>query len=428
MRLLGNKNIRSYFIYSFGEYAKLASPILLLPILTRFLTKTDYGIISTFSALTSVLSVFVSFTATGAVNRAYMDRKNTDLDFKSYLGNAIMTNTFLSIILCFPLIIIGYLNVVNLPKSLFFIIPLILLTQSIMAYKQKLWILQEKPIQNSIFEASFRSLSLILSVLLVLIIFPDWRGRVIGLMLANLLFCVVSIFMLKKEDNFTLTYNSVYAKDILKFGAPLIFHGIGMSLVGAADRLILNNQLGLNEVGIYGVASAIASALVVFIMPFDKVIMPKMYTIFNNYDNENSVKAFKIFIFYVFYLCCSGYLFYLAAIFLGPFIIGEKFILAIEYIPVLIIAKIFYGLYRFSVMAIFYSKKTYLVSISTLSSGLIGILMMFLLVKNYGIIGVAWGFVLSNFLCFLFVFIFSQRLFPFPLFRKQFKNIKKVKL
>jgi O-antigen/teichoic acid export membrane protein len=290
--------------------------------------------------------------------------------------------------------------------------------KSLMAYKQKLWILQEKPIQNSIFEAGFRSLSLILSVLFVLIIFPDWRGRIIGLILANLLFCVLSLFKLKKEDNFTLNYNSVYVKDILKFGAPLIFHGIGIMLIGTVDKLILNNQLGLDEVGVYGVATAIASVLAVFIMPFDKVIMPKMFAIFNNYDNENSVKAFKIFIINVLYLCITGYLLYLTTIFLGPFIIGEKFISAIKYVPVLIIAKIFYGLYRFSVRPLFFSKKTYLVSISTLTSGLIGLFMMFLLVKNYGIFGVAWGFVLSNFLSFLFVFIFSQKLYPFPLFRK----------
>jgi len=418
MRLLGNKDIRSYFIYSLGEYVKLASPILLLPILTRILSQGDYGVISTFSATTSLLGVFVSFSATGAVNRAYIDSKHTNLDFNSYLGNAIMTNTFLCIMLCFPIIIIGYLNVVNLPRSLFFIIPLVLLMKSLMAYKQKLWILQEKPIQNSIFEAGFRSLSLILSVLFVLIIFPDWRGRIIGLILANLLFCVLSLFRLKKEDNFTLNYNSVYVKDILKFGAPLIFHGIGIMLIGTVDKLILNNQLGLDEVGVYGVATAIASVLAVFIMPFDKVIMPKMFAIFNNYDNENSVKAFKIFIINVLYLCITGYLLYLTTIFLGPFIIGEKFISAIKYVPVLIIAKIFYGLYRFSVRPLFFSKKTYLVSISTLTSGLIGLFMMFLLVKNYGIFGVAWGFVLSNFLSFLFVFIFSQKLYPFPLFRK----------
>ncbi len=418
MHLLGNKYIRTYFIYSIGEYVKIVSPIFLLPIFTRILSQGDYGVISTFSAITSILGVFVSFSATGAVNRAYIDSKHTNLDFNSYLGNAIMTNTILCIMLCFPLIIIGYLNVVNLPRSLFFIIPLVLLMKSLMAYKQKLWILQEKPIQNSIFEAGFRFLSLILSLLVVLIIFPDWRGRIIGLILANLLFCVLSLFRLKKEDNFIFNYNRVYVKDILKFGAPLIFHGIGIMLIGTVDKLILNNHMGLDEVGIYGVATAIASVLVVFIMPFDKVIMPKMFAIFNNYDKKNSVKALKIFFINLLYLCSTGYLLYQATIFLGPFIIGEKFKSAIEYVPVLIIAKIFYGLYRFSVRSLFFSKKTHLVSISTLSSGVIGVFMMFLLVNNYGTVGVAWGFALSNFLAFLFVFIFSQKLYPFILFRK----------
>lgn len=417
-KLLKHNAFKSFFIYSIGEYAKVAVPIILLPIFTRILSKEDYGVISTFSAIIGILGTFVSFSATGAVNRAFIDSKNTNLDFNSYLGNALITNTFLCSLLFIPFIIVGYLNVVNLPRSLFFIIPLILLMQSFMAYKQKLWILQERPIQNSIFEVSFRSLLLILSLFLVMIIFQDWRGRIIGIILSNLLFCVLSIFRLKKEDNFTLTYNNIYVKDILKFGAPLIFHGIGLTFIGTVDKLILNNQLGLEEVGVYGVAFAISSVLIVFIMPFDKAIMPKMFTILNQYDNENSIKASKLFIINLLYLVCAGVLIYIATIILGPYIIGKQFISAIEYVPVLLIGKIFYGLYRFSVRSIFFSKKTYLVSISTLSSGIMGLFIMLLLVKNYGTFGVAWGFAISNILSFLFVFIFSQKLYPFMLFRK----------
>jgi len=420
MHFLRSNYFRSFFIYSIGEYAKYIVPIILLPIFTRILSREDYGIISTFSAVISFLGIFVSFSATGAVNRAFFDSKNTDLDFNLYLGNALITNTFLGSLLFIPFIIIDSLNVVNLPKSLFLIIPLILLMKSFMAYKQKLWILQEKPLQNSIFEVSFRSLSLILSLFLVMIIFSDWRGRIIGIILSNLIFCVLSVYRLKKEDNFTLVYNSIFVKDILKYGTPLIFHGIGLTMIGTVDKLIINNQLGLEEVGVYGVALAIAGILSVFIMPFDKAIMPKIYTILNQYDGENSIKASKLFIINVVYLFCAGVLVYIATIILGPIIIGERFISAIEYIPALLIGKIFYGLYRFSVRPLFFSKKTYLVSISTLSSGIIGVFIMFLLAKNYGTFGVAWGFAISNVLAFLFVFIFSQKLYPFMLFRKQF--------
>jgi O-antigen/teichoic acid export membrane protein len=418
MHLLRKKYIKSFFVYSIGEYAKYVIPIILLPIFTRLLSREDYGIISTFSAIISFLGIFVSFSATGAVNRAYYDSKKTELDFNLYLGNALITNTVLGSMMFIPFLYIGSLNVLNLPKNLFIIIPLILLMKSFMAYKQKLWILQEEPLRNSMFEVSFRTVSLVLSLFMVMTIFPDWRSRIIGIIISHLLFCVISVYMLKKEDKYTLTYNSIFVKDILKYGTPLIFHGIGLMLIGTVDKLIINNQLGLEEVGVYGVAIAISSSITVFIMPFDKTIMPKIFTILNQYDHGNSIKAAKLFILNVVYLVCAGVLVYLATIILGPIIIGERFVSAIQYMPALLIGRIFYGLYRFSVRPLFFSKKTYLVSISTLSSGIIGVFIMFMLAKNYGTSGVAWGFAISNILSFLFVFIFSQRLYPFMLFRK----------
>lgn len=404
------KKQKSFFIYSLGEYLKFVTPIILLPIFTRVLTESDYGILNTFTATMNIFSLFVSFSAVGAVNRAYMDREK--IDFSLYLGNALIVNTLIFLCIYIPILIITNFNFLPIPNYLLFMLPIYILLHSFIAYKSKLWIIQERPLKNTIFDSSYRFISLVLSLVLVIFITEDWTGRVFGILIADIVFCLISLFFLKKEDNFRLKFNKKYAIDILKYGFPLIFHGIGLSILDTADKLILSSKLGLEEMGIYGVAFSISSVLLAFIHPFDKTITPKIFKYLKSFNNENAYKIFKLFIFNIIYLVVISISIIVFMHFFGKFFLGNNFITALKYLPILLLGHIFYGIYRFYVMQIFFSKKTYLVSISSLSSGLISILILFYLIPKYGVFGAAWGYTISKAIVSFLVMSFAAHLYP----------------
>ena len=179
---------------------KFVTPIILLPIFTRVLTEYDYGILNTFTATMNIFSLFVSFSAVGAVNRAYMDREK--IDFSIYLGNALIVNTIIFLCIYLPILIITNFNFLPIPNYLLFMLPIYLLLHSFIAYKSKLWIIQERPLKNTIFDSSYRVITLVFSLVLVIFITKDWTGRVFGILVADIIFCLISLFFLKKEDNF----------------------------------------------------------------------------------------------------------------------------------------------------------------------------------------------------------------------------------
>ena len=64
---------RGSFTYLSGSILNSALPLLVVPILTRYLTPADYGIMATSAVLTQILVVFIGVNAYGLVARTHFD-------------------------------------------------------------------------------------------------------------------------------------------------------------------------------------------------------------------------------------------------------------------------------------------------------------------------------------------------------------------
>src|SRR5207344_1385676 len=78
--------IQSALKYTSANLLNAVIPILLLPLLTAYLSKEDYGIVSIFQVIVMITLPFVGFSASAAVERGYYEES---LDFPDYLSNAL---------------------------------------------------------------------------------------------------------------------------------------------------------------------------------------------------------------------------------------------------------------------------------------------------------------------------------------------------
>lgn len=65
--IVNHKLFRNSFVYTGSNIIRNAIPFLLLPVLTHYLTPTDYGVVATFEVLLAIAIVFVSLSMHGAV-------------------------------------------------------------------------------------------------------------------------------------------------------------------------------------------------------------------------------------------------------------------------------------------------------------------------------------------------------------------------
>ena len=97
-------------------------------------------------------------------------------------------------------------------------------------------------------------------------------------------------------------------------------------------------------------------------------------------------------------------------------IAGQKYAQASEVIGWLALGQGFGGMYLMVTNYIFYSKRTGMLSVATISSGLINIALLYILVRNYGIKGAAIAFCMSMLIRFLLVWWIANRQHPMPWF------------
>lgn len=76
---------RSIGIYLFSSFLNGIIPFLILPVLTRFLSPSDYGIVAMFSVLITFLAPFTGLSVHGAVYRKYFDLDEKEIAV--YIGN-----------------------------------------------------------------------------------------------------------------------------------------------------------------------------------------------------------------------------------------------------------------------------------------------------------------------------------------------------
>ncbi|MBW2035548.1 MAG: oligosaccharide flippase family protein [Deltaproteobacteria bacterium] len=408
------KGFLSTTIYFLSNSLSKMVPIVLMPILTRLLTTADYGVVGIFNALGICVNSVVSVGGTGAVARAYYDRKDAGFDFPAYIFNAILVNAVLFIVAILIFTSIYILGIIEI--SLGVVIAAFLLTVAtvLSGYKTKLWILQEKAMSYSVFDFSRTVLNVLLSLFLVYFLFRDWSGRVLGILITDILFSFISCILLFKEDGIKFVLRQKYISDVLKFGIPLIPFAIGWAFVSTADRLMLKYLLGDSSVGIYTVAFTLSTSMLLIVIPLDNTLFPHIYKMYS--ENKMETKVRFVYGFYIYSIALTAIAFFITVIspFLLRFLAGESFRSASNYVFWVLMSQVFLGMNRTANRGIFFVKKTYYAAISVFAAGLVAIVANYLLIQINGINGAGQATFISCGVLFVMNFIFCQKLYPMP--------------
>ncbi|MCM8787249.1 MAG: oligosaccharide flippase family protein [Candidatus Omnitrophica bacterium] len=403
--------------YTGANFINQAIPFFLLPILTRFLSPSDYGIIATFMALIGIVNVIVSMGSTDAVSRGYFDKDKEGFDFSKFIFNAAFINFI--VFLIFIIITFFLKSFISqklfIPHNWLFLLPIISFCYAIYIIPFKLFIFKQKPIPYAIMELSHTFIEIILSIFLVLFTL-SWKGRVLGIAINKILFFIIGIYILIKNYSLNLSLNSNYIRKILSYGIPVVFHSLGFTVVGALDRFFLNRMVGLSITGIYSVGYSIATIIGFFAGAFNLSWTPILFEKLSQITEDLKIKLVKFTYFYFVLILLAAFFLIIITPYFLKFFVGKNFYGASQFIFWLALGYAVHGMYTMVVSYIFYEKKTYLLSIIAVITVIINIIFNYTLIKLNGAIGAAQATFLTFLSRFLLVWYFSNRVYPMPWF------------
>lgn len=411
--------VKNSAIYLLSNILNSAIPFLLLPVLTRYLTPSEYGQIAMFQSLVGGIAAFVGLNAVGAANRYYYEKYNTDENIGIFNGSCIQVLIFSSLFLLLICYFFStYLeNFLSIPKSWIYSALVVSFCTFLLNLRLGQWQVRRLAIKFGSLQIGNSLLNMLLSITFVVILNYGSQGRVYAYVIAIIIAALFAIgFLLKDKILKIFVWRLDYIKQILLFGVPLIPHVLGGFLLSSIDRFVINEKLGLSEAGFYMVAVQISMAFTIIFDAINKAFIPWLFEILISGNEKLKSKIVRYtYLYYIFLLLIS----------ILPFLIGSWLLLLIagnEYKPAgevigwLCLGQIFGGMYLMVTNYIFYTKRTASLSLVTISSGILNVILLFVLVADFGIKGAAIAFAISKLVQFLLTWYLANKVIKMPWF------------
>lgn len=409
------KLFKNSFVYVLGDVLNKSVPFFMLPILTRYLTPEDYGIISVFSVLVSVLAVFTGLSIHGAINVNFFRMQKDEL--KVFIGNCLIILNLSTLIVFLAAYLLHPIIFERLALEIEWLIVAVVLAfaQFLTTINLLLWMAEQRPKPYSMYQISQTFTVTALSLLLIVGFGMNWEGQLLATAIGTLLFSVISFRFIIKRGYLILQPNKEHIRDALRFGVPLIPHALAGWVKTGADRVVLMSVLGATATGIYAVGYQIGMIISVLVTAFNKAWSPYLYKILSNKPTVEKKKKIVQFTYIYFigillFAVCFSYL----AKLLIPYFLGEEFTDSMGYVLYFSISFAFQGMYFMVTNYIFYVKKTHVLAYVTFSTAILHVGLLYLLIKINGAIGAAQASVISFMVTFVVAWLLTNRIYEMP--------------
>lgn len=409
------KLFKDSFVYILGDVLNKAVPFFMLPVLTRYLTPEDYGIISVFTVLVSILAVFTGLSIHGAINANFFKMQKNEL--KIFIGNCLIILHISTVIVCIVVYLLhpAILERLALEVEWLVVATVLAFAQFLTTINLLLWMAEQRPIPYSVYQLSQTFIVAVLSLLLIIGFGMKWEGQLLATTIGTLFFSGISFIFIIKRGYLTFQPNREHIKDALKFGIPLIPHTLGAWVSTGADRLMLMSVLGATATGIYVVGYQISMIISVLVTAFNKAWTPYLFKTLSNKPTIKNKKEIILFTYIYFigllvFVICFAYV----AELLIPYFLGEKFIASTYFIRYLAIAFAFQGMYFMVTNYIFYVKRTHILAYVTFSTAILHLVLLYLFINLNGAVGAAQASMLFFMVLFFATWFLASRVYKMP--------------
>ncbi|WP_342330321.1 oligosaccharide flippase family protein [Pedobacter sp. FW305-3-2-15-E-R2A2] len=386
--------VKQTIIYSIGEIVPRILSFLLLPILTQYLSPTDYGITSYTTTIMTFIFVIASLSLNTFLLRNYYLEK-TEEGRKEIIGAVFvficLFNLALLLIqlLVFPVAIKGF--GINVPFYPFFLLAIINnFFDVISIIPLVLYRIKENPKAFVILSLSKVILQFLLTYLLVVKMNEGLLGSYMARLYVNIPFALIYCYIIYRNGVFVFRIDKI--KAALAFSLPLLPASLSYLIVSVSDRIILERFIPLNKLGIYSVAFTLSLALNIVIQAlyktFEQIIFKKHH---DEGFNDLNLKLFKVFSIFV---ICGGLAISIFSQEIFTIIASENFFVGHELVPAMVVAVSITGLNTYLGTLLIANDKRKLVAVLTTISAVLCIALNLIFVPFFGY----WGSIYSTIL------------------------------
>ena len=416
--------VKETFVYTLTDVIGKAMSFILLPIVSFFLPPSELGIATNFTVLTSLIILLAGLAIVNSVPYFFYEQNREEN--ASLVSNLLMLCLGLCVVVgglaaCFSQLIFEYLQlslhiqllgVVFVIGSLISSINLILLR------------LENKPKQYAILQVLQIILHALFVILFVIVLRGGGEGKIYAEVLVFSIVGMIHLVMMLKKGYISFRFQMPWIKRLLRFGLPLLPHSISFWLKGGMDKVFITTYCGLQFNGLYSMAISVSSVYTMLMQSFFNAYTPYLQKRLASLDGGQCYKEKRSIVKQIYLIyALFGVVGILAVVIcwgIFHYMIDSKYLPAMAYIPLIILANFIYTFYNFTIEFIYKVKKTLVMGIITFTGSLIQMLLSYVLIKEYGVMGAVYSLLIGNTMITIGISVYSNMVYRMPwLLRKQ---------
>ncbi len=202
-------------------------------------------------------------------------------------------------------------------------------------------------------------------------------------------------------------------KTMFLYGYPIMIAGLGYILNENFDKLVQRNLIDEDSAGSYAACYKLATLMTLFVTAYRMGIEPFFFKVAKKGDAK---QTYANILFFFSIICNIVILAILANIdwIKKIFITKPSFWIALDIVPIILIANLFFGIYYNLSTWYKVTDRTNIGTIISLVGGAITIILNLILLPKYGFMVSAWTTLLAYGVMMVISYIWGQKVYPIP--------------
>ena len=411
-----NEYKKASAFYLIGSLFNKGFAFLTVPIFTRILSTTDYGIVTTYNSWISILSMVMGFAIHMGIRAAFIDYKEKIDDFVS------VTTTFTLLCGGVMCLFIGggaYLLRINVDLTLIVLCLLQgLATALVQNYSMYLMMQYRYKFRTALMILP-NLLSVGASVFAILFVVKTdlYMGRIVPTALINAAFGLITVALVYARSH--VLYNREYLKYGLAISMPLVLHGIALNILSQSDRTMITWLADASQTGVYSLIYNFSMIASVIISSIEGVWIPWFVLRLKERDIEQINEKAKLYMNIMTYAMVFILLFAEEVL---KILATKEYMVGSIIIPPIVLANYVIYAYSLYVNIEHYYKKTRTIAINTMIAAVMNLVLNYIFIPRYGYVAAAFTTLGSYLISFILHYISAKQiekdLFDIKLFIK----------
>jgi O-antigen/teichoic acid export membrane protein len=399
-------------VYAVGMLLTKAVAFLMLPVYTRLLTPSDYGVLQLISMFLEVLSIFAGSRIAYGIFHFY-HKASTDKEKRAVLSTAVvlLTVTFALVAVATALMAGTIAELVFHEQGRFVtyirLAAIGMACESLLTVPSALFQLKQQSIRFVSFSLTRLALNLGLNLVLLIQFDMGVAGVLLSAVITNML--VGGFLVIRMLGIVKIKFSWPVATSFLRFGVPLVVMQIATFTFTFGDRYFLNQAGDTAAVGLYGLAYQFGFLVgMIGYMPLEMVWDPQRFAVAKRSDRDIIYSRVFKYMNVTLITAAVG-----ICLFVGDvlrLIAAPGFHAASVYVPVIVAAYIFQAWGTFFNIGIMITERTSYWTVANWAAAIVAMIGYFVLIPKYLAWGAAFTVVASLGTRFWLTHFFSQRL------------------